>query len=121
MELVGSALDGVVLDALPFVHGGVADGLDLQLVDGVYRDGGPDETWVALAGCRDEGGSINVDIRHGAAGAATVHDASVGGGVAVGFVELHAGEEYGKVGGSAGSILPVGSHLDRKLRVDVLL
>src|ERR1700689_3990021 len=89
--LVAAVLDGVVHEALAFIHGPVADGLHLELIDRIDGDRGPNIAGIAVAAGADEGNAIDVNIGDGAAAAGSIDDAGVGSGVAVGLVALHAG------------------------------
>ena len=101
MVLVAALLDGVVLNALAFVDGGVAAGLNLELVDRIDRDRGPDVTRVAVAAGAHKGKTVDVDGADGTAAAGAIDDAGVGRGVAVGVVALYTGHEEGEVSGAA--------------------
>src|SRR5438445_2638118 len=120
MVFGAALLDVVVLNALAFVNGRVAVGLDLELIDCIDRDGGPHIARVAIAAGTHERNAVDVNGSDGAAAAGAVDDAGVGGGVAVGVVGLHAGHEEGEVGGAALVGLAIGAHLDGKRGVDIV-
>ncbi len=121
VKLIAALLDGVVLNALAFVDGRVAAGLDLELIDCVNRDSCPHKAGITVAASADKGDAVDVDVRHSTLGAGAVHDAGVGGGVTGGVVALHAGHEEGKVSRATLVGLAVGSHFDRQRGVHVVL
>src|ERR1700733_1236473 len=95
--LVAAVLDGVVHEALAFIHGPVANGLYLELIDSIDGDCGPNIARIAVAAGADKRNAIDVNIGDGAAAAGAVDDTGVGGGVSVGLVALYTGHQISEV------------------------
>src|SRR5208282_3499991 len=69
VELVAAVLNRVVHEALAFIHGPVAYGLHLELIDSIDGNCGPNIAWIAVAAGTDKGNAIDIDIGYGAAAA----------------------------------------------------